>query len=95
MLILSPRLMKLKPSIVLALAALVLCSAGGCNLFRKSKKPKDNPAIAADVEAQFRQRWIDKRVAELTGQGKDATAARRQAEDEFREHYSYLKDEKK
>lgn len=87
--------MKLKSLLVFLLAGAALTAAGGCNLLRKSNKPKDNPAIAADVEAGFRQRWIEHRTAELTAKGTDAAAARQQAENEFREQYSYLGKEQK
>lgn len=84
--------MKLKPSFLVYLALLVACTSTGCNIFRKNKKPKENPAIASEVEAEFRQRWVTHRVAELVGTGNDATAARSQAEAEFRERYPYVKD---
>jgi hypothetical protein len=76
------------------IAAFVLLSSPGCHWFRKSKKPKESPAIASDVEANFRQRWVDHRVAELTAAGTDATAAQQQAEREFREHYPYVREPK-
>jgi hypothetical protein len=86
--------MKLKPSLLVYLALVMACSSTGCNIFRKNKKPKENPAIASEVEAEFRQRWVDHRVAELVGAGGDATAARTQAETEFRARYPYIKDQK-
>lgn len=86
--------MKLKSSLVLGLAAFVLVGGSGCHFFRKSKKPKD-PAIAADVETNFRQRWVERRTAELTAQGTEALAARQQAEAEFHEKFPYLKEGKK
>jgi len=85
--------MKLKPLLLVCLAALMLPAITGCNLFRKSKH-KD-PAIAADVEADFQQRWVDHRVAELVAQNVDAATARKQAETEFREKYVYLKNGQK
>jgi hypothetical protein len=57
----------------------------------KTKAPKDNPNVAIEVEAGFKQRWIDKRVAELTAAGTDATAAHAQAEKEFHSAYGYLR----
>lgn len=77
------------------LAALVLASTPGCHWLRKSKKPKENPAIASDVEADFRQRWMEHRIAELTASGTDSTAARQQAEREFQERYPYVREPKK
>jgi hypothetical protein len=87
--------MKLKLSLLFCVATLTVSSSTGCNLFKKNKKPKENPAIASEVEAGFRQRWVDHRVAELVGTGTDALSARSQAENEFRAKYPYLKDEKK
>jgi hypothetical protein len=87
--------MKLKSSLLFCLAMFVGSSSGGCNLFKKSQKPKENPAIAAEVEAGFRQRWVDRRVAELVGKGTAADTARTQAEKEFRERYPYIKEQKK
>jgi hypothetical protein len=74
------------------LAGLVLLASPGCHWFRKSKKPKENPAIASEVETDFRNRWMDRRVAELTAAGTDAAAARAQAAREFHERYPYVKE---
>jgi hypothetical protein len=82
--------MKLKFTILCLLSAAILSSTG-CNLFRKNKKPKENPAIASEVEGEFRQRWVERRAAELVGQGTDALNARNQAEKEFQERYPVLK----
>lgn len=82
--------MMFKSTTLICLAALVLGSASGCNLFRKSKKPKQNPAIAAELETDFRQRWIDRRAAELTAQGLEAPAAGQQATKEFSEKFPYI-----
>ncbi|HVU25640.1 MAG TPA: hypothetical protein VHE13_16035 [Opitutus sp.] len=76
-------------------AAFVLLSAPGCHWFHKSKKPKESPAIASEVETNFRDRWLDRRVAELTAAGTEATAARQQAEREFKERYPYVREVKK
>lgn len=76
----------------LTLTALALCTvlcASGCNLFKRSSKPKENPDIASDVEATFRQRWTDRRTAELVARGSEAGAARRQADAEFRQAYGF------
>jgi 1,2-phenylacetyl-CoA epoxidase catalytic subunit len=70
------------------LAATVVLSSG-CHFFRKSKKPKESSAIAADTEAEFRQRWIAKRVAELNAQGVAAPAAQEQANKEYRDKYVF------
>jgi hypothetical protein len=63
--------------------------AGGCSLFSKKPRAKESTAIAGEVEATFRQRWVDKRAAELTSQGVAAEAARAQAGREFDERYQF------
>ena len=75
------------------LAALILSS--GCSFFRKPNRPKESSAISSEVEATFRQRWVEKRVAELTAGGAPAAAARAQAEQEFRERYAFDQKPKK
>ena len=70
-------------------ACLLALLSAGCVFSKKERPPKENPAISAEVEAQFRQRWIDKRVGELTAQGQAAAAARSQAESEFRAHFDF------
>lgn len=87
--------MKLKSLLVLCALAVAAFSATGCNLFRKNKKPKENPAIASEVEADFRQRWVDHRAAELVATGESATAARTQAESDFRIKYPFIKERKR
>lgn len=86
--------MKLKSSLLLCFAAAVFVGGSGCQLFRKSKKPKENPAIAGSVEADFRRRWLERRTAELTAQGTEEAAARTQAESDFREKYPYIQEVK-
>jgi len=55
------------------------------------KKPKPNPAIAAETEANFRQRWIAKRIAELQASpdAPDGRKAREMAVREFSEKYEF------
>lgn len=84
-------MMKLKPTLLVCLSAAMVASVTGCHFFKKSKKPKENPAIAADTEANFRERWLERRVPELTAQGTDAATARQQAEREFQEKFPYIK----
>lgn len=86
--------MNQKLLLTLCLAAFVFASASGCSFFRKSKKPKENPNIAAEVEAGFRDRWIERRVAELGAQGVDPQAAQAQAVAEFNHRYPYLRGDK-
>jgi hypothetical protein len=77
----------------LFLASLMLFSA--CSLFKKDRKPKENPAIAADTDENFRTRFVEKRVAELTAEGMSATAAQAQAAEEFKVRYGYTSAAKK
>jgi hypothetical protein len=86
--------MKFKSSLLVCLAG-ILFLGSGCTLFKKSKKPKENSAIASEVEADFRQRWVDHRVAELVAKGTDATTAAAQADTEFREKFPYVQNRKK
>jgi hypothetical protein len=78
---------------------LVVCAAAalvtGCSHFKKSQKPKENPAIAADTDDNFRQRFVEKRAAELVVQGVSADAARAQATEEFKARYGYTSSAKK
>jgi hypothetical protein len=71
-----------------ALACAVAFS-GGCLFAKKPAKPRENPAISAEIEDSLRQRWIEKRTAELVAQGVAADAARAQATEEFRVKYAY------
>jgi len=54
----------------------------------EDSKPKASSHLATDVEVEFKQRWVDKRVNELVGQGMSPNSARAQAEGEFRDKYS-------
>ena len=82
----------MKRFVLLALAALLMGSAG-CHLFSKKKKAPqqlpDSPYVARDVEKDFMRRWIDKRTNELVAQGRPAADARAQATSEFKARYSY------
>jgi hypothetical protein len=69
--------------------ALTVALSGGCSLMKKSAKPKESPTLAGETEDSLKQRWMDKRVAELVAQGVVADAARAQAAEEFRTKYSY------
>lgn len=76
------------------LSATVLLSSG-CLFSKKTKKPKENTAIAADTDENFRQRFLDRRVADLTATGMSADAARAQAAEEFKTRYGYTSAAKK
>ncbi len=73
----------------LLLLVLALAGSGGCVFSKKAAKPKENSAISSEVETEFRQRWMDKRVSDLVAQGTPAPTAREQAAAEFKEKYSY------
>ena len=47
------------------------------------RPPKENSHIATQVETEFRQRWLEKRIGELVGQGVAPDTARIQAGEEF------------
>lgn len=81
--------------LILALISATVLLSSGCLFSKKTKKPKENPAIAADTDENFRQRFLDKRVAELTAAGQSADAARAQAAEEFKARYGYTSAAKK
>ena len=87
--------MKLKSSLSIILLTLLVAFSTGCNIFRKNKKPKENPNIASQVEAEFRERWVDRRVEELGATGVDTATARAQALNEFQERYPYIRPPKR
>lgn len=80
----------MKRLLLIPLAALALAGASGCHFWKKSTKPKENTAIAADVAEGFRQRYVERRTAELVAKGAAASAARAQAEAEFKKQYGYI-----
>jgi len=59
----------------------------GCSTWRK--KPKETTAISAQTEQSFKERWLEKRGAELIGQGLAPEVARNHAVQEFRQLYEY------
>jgi hypothetical protein len=59
----------------------------GCK--HNAKKPKENPAIASEIEEGFKQRWVEKRAADLMALGLRPDLARQQAIDEFRDRFGY------
>lgn len=74
-------------SLLLALVCLNLTA--GCLSLRKNSKPIENPAIAAELEESFRQRWIEKRAGDLTAKGVAADLARTQAIEEFKVKFNF------
>jgi hypothetical protein len=74
-----------------SLCIATLFASTGCLFSKKSRRPKESSAIAADVEENFRRRWVEKRATELAAQGTAADIARTQAEAEFRERYDFTR----
>ena len=64
-----------------------LALVAGCK--HGPKKPKENPAVASEIEEGFKQRWVEKRAAELMALGQRPDLARQQAIDEFRDRFGY------
>jgi len=83
--------MPLTKSSLLIAAVLVISSATlstGC--FSSSKKKRaEEKSIPLAVEQSLKDRWVEKRSAELAQQGLNPYAAQRQAESEFAKKYSY------
>ena len=74
---------------------LALALASGCSLFpSKSKKagPKELPP-AAEIEAEFRDRWIDRRAHDLlvAGNAKTEQEARTMAASEFAKQFPFIR----
>ena len=72
----------------LCLGLVVLAASSGCLHGKKNAKPKESWAIATEMEADFKRRFVDKRAAELTARGVAPEAAQAQANEEFRARYS-------
>lgn len=84
------RFATMKRLATLFLLTVLAAAFSGCALARrKDAKPKESSAISSEIEAGFRQRWVEKRAAELVAQGLAAEAARAQAAGEFAERYPY------
>ena len=73
----------------LLFAFICLQLTAGCLGSRKNPKPKENQAIAAELEESFRQRWVEKRASELIARGLAADLARTQAFEEFKTKYNF------
>jgi len=79
---------RLLPSAV-AVSVLALC--GGCLFPKNFSKEKKNPHVSGDMEKEFQQRWIEKRVGDLTAQGMSPETAHAQAVAEYDAKYSYTR----
>jgi hypothetical protein len=77
-----------------AVLALLLALASGCSLLHHKDKQTRQPELppSAGIEAEFRDRWMNKRVHELLAAGTAATeeAAKQMAADEFAKQYPIL-----
>lgn len=62
-----------------------------------SKKNRETPYPAAELEESFKERWVTKRVGELlqAGTATDGLQARRIALQEFQERYEYIRGAKR
>ena len=78
-----------RPLLFLLLPFLAFLAGSSHAKTDKPKKPKENPAIASQVEEEFKQRWIEKRGAELMALGLRPDLARQQAIDEFNDRYGF------
>ncbi len=76
----------MKRSLILPLL-LPLALLAGCK--HGPSKPKENPAVASEIEESFKQRWVEKRAADLVALGLRPDLARQQAIDEFGVRYGY------
>jgi hypothetical protein len=75
-------------------AVLVLALATGCSLFHSSGKKAGPPELppAAGIEAEFQDRWMNKRVHDLlaSGAAKTDDEAKQMAANEFAKLYPYV-----
>ena len=74
--------------------ALTLVLATGCSLFHKKAKKEVIPELppAVGIQADYRDRWVEKRVHELlaAGTAKTEEEARTMAASEFAKQYPLL-----
>lgn len=75
-----------------AALVLTLALAAGCHLFHHKKAGAPELPPAAGVEVEFRNRWIDRRVHDLTATNPAMTdaEARQQAAAEFARQYPFV-----
>lgn len=69
-----------------------LVITAGCHLFHHRQKAAPELPPAAGVESEFRDRWIDRRVHDLTAANPNLTEAdaRQTAEAEFAKQFPYV-----
>jgi hypothetical protein len=77
-----------------AVLVLALTLATGCSLFHSKSKMAGPPELppAAGIEAEFRDRWMSKRVHELlvSGAAKTDDEAKQMAANEFAKLYTFV-----
>jgi len=79
-----------KSRLLLASVLVVSAAALSSGCFSSSKKKRaEEKSIPVAVEQSFKDRWMEKRSAELVQQGLTPYAAQRQADSEFAKKYSY------
>lgn len=78
--------MSAKTRCALLSIVLLLPVLAGCVGFRKKAEDK---SVTTQVEENFKRRWVEKRIAEITGQGVAQDEARQRALVEFRDKYEY------
>jgi uncharacterized protein YcgI (DUF1989 family) len=73
-------------------ALCLLVGSTACSHFKSSKpkKPVESKTPAAELEADYKVRWIAKRSSELVTQGQSPEAAKDQATREFAERMPYV-----
>ena len=74
--------------VLLSLATFTLFGTVACHGFLHRKKVSNAPS--ADVANEYRQRWIAKRVGDLTAGGMSAAEAESQASAEYAKKFTYL-----
>jgi hypothetical protein len=72
-------------------AVSVLAVCGGCLFPKNFSKAKKDKHVSAEMETEFQQRWLEKRVGDLTSQGMAPDAAHAQALAEYKAKYSYTR----
>ena len=77
-----------------AVLVLALALASGCNLFHSKGKRAGPPELppAAGIEAEFRDRWMTKRVHDLliSGAARTDNEAKQMAANEFTKLYPFV-----
>lgn len=79
----------MKRSLIFVLLLPVAFLIGCKHSNKKPKTPKENPEVASEIEESFKQRWVEKRAADLMALGLRPDLARQQAINEFRVRYGY------